>query len=279
MRRLLLLACLLGCGSTRLAAQEFSVIWELENQFLMPESAVFDAGTESIFVSNVNEYARDGNGFISRVAVDDASVTLRWLDGLDSPTGLAVFEGQLYFADFDSLVVADIASARVVARYVAPDSNPVLNDVAISPEGEVYVSGSGSSSIYRLDGGELRLWLHDEELLALANGLYVQGDFLLHGGRQWSVFDRSTALRVSGAITPQPALEDIDGITATLCGAYLVSLLQDDRLWRVSGQGEARPLLDGPLGGIDLYSQGDLLVVPQVGGGLTLLRQEGSCPP
>ena len=248
MRSATLLLQMILFASTAATAQDLTLIWKIENVFSMPESATFDTNAQYIFVSNVNEYAKDGNGFISRVSVDDASVVLHWLDGLDSPTGLAVFDGLLYFADFDSLVVADIATAQILNRYAAPDINPSLNDVAISPEGNVFVTGSASSSIYHLDEDQLKVWRHDEELLSLANGLAIEGDLLIHGGQSWNVFNRHTA--------------------------YLLSLLADDRLWHVSGTGNSRPLIGGPLNGIDLHSQAALVVVPQVGGDLTLLRQD-----
>ncbi len=274
MRNSILFPLLLSIVTASAIAQDMTVVWKLENVFSMPESAAFDSGAQFIFVSNVNEYAKDGNGFISRVSVDGSDVELRWLDGLDSPTGMAVYDGLLYFADFDSLVVADIATAQVINRYVAPDANPSLNDVAITPEGSVYVSGSASSSIYLLNQEQLQTWRQDDELLALANGLYVDGDHLLHGGKYWNVFDRHSGELVSDALRPVPDLEDIDGITRNICGSYLLSLIQDDRLWHVSKKGRASPLVDGPVNGIDLHSQGDLLVVPQVGGHLTLLRQD-----
>ncbi len=274
MRSATLLLQMILFASTAATAQDLTLIWKIENVFSMPESATFDTNAQYIFVSNVNEYAKDGNGFISRVSVDDASVVLHWLDGLDSPTGLAVFDGLLYFADFDSLVVADIATAQILNRYAAPDINPSLNDVAISPEGNVFVTGSASSSIYHLDEDQLKVWRHDEELLSLANGLAIEGDLLIHGGQSWNVFNRHTAELASDAIQLAPNLEGIDGITRTLCGSYLLSLLADDRLWHVSGTGNSRPLIGGPLNGIDLHSQAALVVVPQVGGDLTLLRQD-----
>ncbi|GJM13956.1 MAG: hypothetical protein DHS20C12_23590 [Pseudohongiella sp.] len=240
----------------------------------MPESATLDANSGYIFVSNVNEYAKDGNGFISRVSMDGTSVELRWLDGLDSPTGLAVFNGLLYFADFDNLIVADLATAEILGRYQAPDANPALNDVAISPEGKVFVSGSGSNSIYHLNDNELKTWKHDELLLAQANGLTIVGDYLVHGGKLWTVFNRHTAQLAVGASKPAPELERIDGITKDICGNYLITLIEDERLWRIAKDGSASPIEDGPINGIDIHSHADLLIVPQVGGHLSLYRQE-----
>lgn len=266
--QLLLLLC------NPLSAQDLSLIWKLENIFSMPESAVLDTNSEYIFVSNVNEYAKDGNGFISRVTLDGASVDLRWLDGLDSPTGLAIFDDRLYFADFDSLVVADLTTAMILNRYTAPDSNPVLNDVVISPEGIVFVSGSASNTIYRLDNNGLVTWKTDELLLAQANGLAIVDDYLLHGGKVWTVFNRHTAQIINDAIELSPQLNGIDGITQDSCGDYLLTLIEDERLWRIANDGSATPVSDGPISGIDIHAQAGLLIVPQVGGHLSLLQQQ-----
>ena len=110
----------------------------------MPESAVIDERNEFVYISNVNVYAKDGNGFISRVRTDGTDLNLQWLTGLDSPTGLAIHDGALFFADYDQLIEVDIASAQIINRYPSPDDNPALNDVAIASDGTVYVSGSGS---------------------------------------------------------------------------------------------------------------------------------------
>lgn len=51
-------------------AYELHELWAIEHIFSMPESAVIDAERNAIYVSNVNVYAKDGNGFISRVNLD-----------------------------------------------------------------------------------------------------------------------------------------------------------------------------------------------------------------
>jgi len=238
----------------------------------MPESATLDSSAQYIYVSNVNEYAKDGNGFISRVSIDSTQVDLHWLTGLDSPTGVAVFDERLYFADFDSLKVADTNTGMIVASYLAPDSDPALNDVAISATGQVFVSGSASNSIYVLDGEKLRVWLRDDTLLQLANGLYVLEDALVHGGRYWNVFDLNSAELLQDRTAPTPELNSIDGISRDNCGDYLVTLIDDARLWRVR-DGSASPLSEAALNGIDLHAQAGYIALPQVGGHLTLYRQ------
>ena len=156
--------------------------WTLQNVFTMPESAAFDPRGQQIFVSNVNGYAKDGNGFISRVSADGEQVELKWLSGLNSPTGLTVHGGLLYAVDFDELLIIDISEREVITRAAAPHDKPALNDVAVSLTGQVFVSGSASSSIYELRNNNLQVWKQDKNLLKHANGLLVYGNRLVYGG-------------------------------------------------------------------------------------------------
>ena len=108
---------------------ELVELWSIEGQFADPESAVFDPISGSVFVSNVNGYAKDGNGFISRVDQTGENLQLQWMSGLNSPTGLTIAEGFLYAVDYDQLLKIDIATTSIVARFRASDPKPILNDV------------------------------------------------------------------------------------------------------------------------------------------------------
>lgn len=251
---------------------ELDEIWTLDG-FKDPESAVIDLKREVIYVSNVNVFGKDGNGAISRVTFDGSLVDHNWITGVHSPTGSAIFEGNLYFADFDALVIADLESGDILDRIDAPDiaDKPVLNDVAISDDGDVYVSGSRSRAIYHLVDGELQVWLRDEFLLENANGLLVDDGVLVHGGKRWTVFDRKSRAVVEEALRPEDKLVDFDGIMFDQAGGYLVTTIDDPRLWRISSEGSF-PVSEQPLKGIDLDLKGHYLALPRVGGKLTLYR-------
>ncbi|GJM14616.1 MAG: hypothetical protein DHS20C12_30190 [Pseudohongiella sp.] len=257
-----------GCQNGGLLALEEKFI--LEQRFTMPESAVIDEQGQWIYVSNVNGYAEDDNGFVSRVSIDGTRVDERWLEGLHSPTGLSISGDTLFLADFNALVEISLPDRRIVARYPAPHANPGLNDVAISAEGEVFVSASGSRSIYRLDDDGLQTWLQDDYLLEGANGLFFWREQLIHAGLRWSVFDVATRTRLEGVLEPRPGLADVDGISADGCGGLFVTLINDARLWQVNPQGIARPLIE--VDGIDLHYRAGLLAVPFVPNGLSLIQ-------
>ena len=271
-----LLGCLLGLSlpTGTLFALELELKWSLENVFEMPESAVYDFRRNAIYVSNVNVYAKDSNGYISRVSVDGDRVEQKWLTGFNSPTGVAIFENFLYFADYDALIMVDLDTEIVAGRFIAPDKNPSLNDVAVSADGVVYVSGSRSRKIYRLIDGELKTLVTGKELLKNANGLLVEGDWLVHGGLTWHYFDRHSGKQVDSRVQPDSELKNFDGITADGQGGFFVTLIDDARVWHIKANGESVPLSSEKLNGIDLHYQAEIseLVIPQVGGGLSVFR-------
>lgn len=272
MHTLLFLGLLASTGK----AYELQELVFLDAEFSMPESAVMGLEGQWIYVSNVNHYAKDNNGFISRVSLDGSTLNLRWATGLHSPTGLSIFKDSLFVADYDALVEVALSDGQILNRYPAPDATPTLNDTVVAPDGTVYVTGSSSSSIYMLDEGELRLWHHDEMLLENANGLFATENHLIQGGRRWIVFDRHTREVVSDAITPVPTLREIDGISEDGCNGYLVTLIDDSRLWRVYADGHAVPLSDTSLDGIDLSWRNGLLVMPRVPDSLSVYRVDSA---
>lgn len=245
--------------------------WTLEGVFTQPESAAYDPVTDSVFISNVNGYARDGNGFVSRVKSDASQLDLKWLDGLNSPTGLTVHGDFLYAVDFDRLLKINIDSGEIIAEFKTPDEMPALNDVAVSPSGEVFVTGSASSTIYQLQKNKLVVWLKDSDSLKYANGLYIEEKFLIFGGKKLLTIDLSTKEISEFSSQGDLALiKDVDGITKSACGDYWLTLIDDSRTWAVSSH-SVKPLSEDALQGIDISIFKNRLFVPRVGGSLSVL--------
>ena len=251
--------------------------WSIHKTFLMPESAAYDPATKTVFVSNVNHYAKDGNGFVSQVSADGELLALKWLDGLSSPTGLTVRDGLLYVVDFDQLHIVSIEHRKIISSANAPHDSPSLNDVAVSSDGRVFVSGSASGSIYQLVDGRLVVWLQDKELLKHANGLFFDNEKLVFGGVKWLEFDLNTKKLIANFKEPMPTLNEIDGITSDGCDGYFITLIDDDRLWRVNPAGEAQAVSELAIKGIDIERFENRLFVPIVGGGLSVYMIEGGC--
>ena len=120
--------------------------------FLTPESVLDDSAQDVYFVSNINgsPLTKDNNGFISRVRPDGAIEVLKFIEGgrggvtLNAPKGLAVLGDTLWVADID-VVRAFNARTGVPVDSVKLDSLGAvfLNDIAIAPNGAIYVTDTG----------------------------------------------------------------------------------------------------------------------------------------
>lgn len=253
-------------------------LWSLTNTFKLPESAAYDPKRDMIYISNIFRYAKDNSGFISRVNAQGNHLELQWIDGLHSPTGLAVYQDLLYAVDMDSLVIIDLATQKIQKRIPAPKSKklPLLNDVAISQQGEVYVSGSASRKLYQLIGEKLVVIADDPIQLEKANGLLVDKQHLIHGGQYWNRFSRQNGKIINNTPAPKPssALADFDGITHDGNGGYFVTVIDDPRIWHIRKDGKTLPLSEEKIDGIDIHFdiESNRLFVPRVGGSLTVYK-------
>jgi DNA-binding beta-propeller fold protein YncE len=86
---------------------------------------------------------------------------------------------KLYVSDITDLVEIEIANGRIIKHYNAPGS-AFLNDVVSDNHGNIYVSDTGTNTIYKLDTNlknntSLQVWLQSPELNS-PNGLYVDNN-------------------------------------------------------------------------------------------------------
>ncbi|PKA97821.1 sugar phosphate isomerase/epimerase [Flavobacteriaceae bacterium MAR_2009_75] len=147
-----------------------------------PENAYWDAGSKSWFISNLGgekvTLENDGYGWITRLDENENVLKNRWVEGLDAPTGMSSHDGHLYVADRGVLVKIRIKDGKIVKKIPLPGSR-FANDVATTPEGNIYVSDTYENSIYRIDNkGIVEIFLQNEEL-ECPNGLWVDGDDLI----------------------------------------------------------------------------------------------------
>lgn len=165
-------------------SQTLTKQWTATDGLKTPESVLYDAGSNSIFVSNINGQAseKDGNGFISILGIDGKMKTLNWVTGLNAPKGLAIYNGNLYVADIDELVVINIKEARITDK-IKLENAKFLNDVTASENGTVYVTDMRDNKIYVLENGKLTLWLEDQ-LISNPNGLWAENGKLYIGTGQ-----------------------------------------------------------------------------------------------
>ena len=152
-------------------SDKLTKIWETSNDFKTPESVCFNPGSQVLYVANINGKSseKDGNGFISRLALDGKILELKWITGLNGPKGMGIYDGLVYVADIDRVAVIDINTKSINKFYDFPEAL-FLNDIAIDQNGAVYVSDSDSKQIYRILNDRAEVWL-DDELMSGPNGL------------------------------------------------------------------------------------------------------------
>lgn len=256
-----------------LAAETFltpSVVWTTTGGFESPESATISSRYKAIFVSNVNGYEKNGQGFISQLSLEGAIEQLVWLDGINAPTGLKADGDTLWAVDFDRLLEIDIPSAHIRAAYPAPDANPLLNDVAIGPEGAVFVTGSNSNSVYQLVEGNLVVWLRDDEALQYANGVMVTEDTLLVAANHLIQIGRQDKdLRPFG---PKTLLYDLESVMPDGRNGHLVSVIGDRPLYQLTASGMVGPIYKPPAYLADFDVLDGLLVGPTGPDSVTAIR-------
>ncbi|HEX9149454.1 MAG TPA: ATP/GTP-binding protein [Thermoanaerobaculia bacterium] len=248
--------------------------------FQAPESVFWDEVSRTWFVSNVvgKENEKDGKGWISRLDANGKVVQRKWVEGLDSPHGVRVHAGTLYAADVDRIVVIDVAKARIRERISAPGAK-FLNDVAVGPSGDVYVSDTLGDAIYRCTTScEV---LVKSDALEGPNGLLVDGDRLIVAtwgpitdpitfatktpGRLISVDLKTKQIAPLGEGKP---IGNLDGIEKD--GAdYLVTDFMAGKIFRVSKSVAATVLKSGFAESADLgWDPGRrIIAVPEMGGG------------
>src|SRR5919199_3412421 len=162
-------------------------LWETPSSLKNPESVAYAPKQNVLFVSNVNGKPdqKDQNGFISKVSPSNGSIIeLNWVTGLNAPKGIAISNdgSKLYVSDITDLVEIDIASGNIIKRFNAPGS-AFLNDVVSDNQGNIYVSDTGTNTIYKLDTNtkdnngtsSLQVWLQNPQLNG-PNGLHVDNN-------------------------------------------------------------------------------------------------------
>jgi DNA-binding beta-propeller fold protein YncE len=256
-------------------------LWETPANLKNPESVAYAAKQNVLFVSNVNGKPdqKDQNGFISKISPSNGSIIeLNWITGLDAPKGMAISNdnSKLYVSDITDLVEIDIASGKIIKRFNAPGS-AFLNDVISDNQGNIYVSDTGTNTIYKLDtnlgnstsSSDLQAWLQNPQLNG-PNGLHIDNNKnklivvslgpLSKPGGGMEVIDMKnktiSSLAKAGTTSPFGGL---DGIVSDATGThYYVTDNPAGKVYTVNADGTGYVTL------IDLHTQGaaDLGSIP-----------------
>ena len=154
-----------------LSAQSFDMVWETEKVFKTPESALYDAERNQIYVSNINgkPTVKDGNGFISILDTTGRVRKLKWVGGMNAPKGMARIDSLLYVTDIDRIVIIDITHDKII-KIVDVEGATFLNDIEPISKDKLIVSDTRMNHLLEFDGNKAVVWLEHDSLIS-PNGL------------------------------------------------------------------------------------------------------------
>jgi hypothetical protein len=208
--------------------------WMKNKGLLNVESIEYDKKQQVFYASNGLNYKPGIDGYISKISMDGSPLALEWVAGLNRPTGMAIFDSILYVADVNVLVLININNGKIIERVSEPIANSGLNDVAITKNGEVFVSASFVHAILKLNSGKLEIWLRDEEKLKWANGLVAEEDRIIVGGLDLSSISLDSKHLTK--IELNTSVQDFDGMVSDGFGGYFLTTVESSSLFYFDGK-------------------------------------------
>ena len=200
--------------------QSLKKVWSSEQKLATPESVLYNKKENVLYVSNINGIPtdKDGNGFISKMSTEGIILNLKWINGLNAPKGMGIYNGKLYVSDIDQLIEIDIQQGKISKKYEGKKAL-FLNDIAIDKNGSVYVSDMKSNVIYLLKDGIFDIWLEIGNLFQ-PNGLLIDNNNLLVGCMNYVVAVDLQTKHVRTFITETGS---IDGLVKNGKEQYIIS--------------------------------------------------------
>ncbi len=258
--KLLAAACAavtVACAGAEEANVPFSVA---EVGFETPESVLHDQMADVYLVANINgdPFGKDGNGFISRVAPNGSVEALKWIDGgasgvtLNAPKGMGISGDTLFVADIDAVrMFHRTTGAPLGAREI--EGATFLNDIAVGPDGTVYVTDSGlkegfepsgTDALYRFGPNGEAIALAESRDLGRPNGIHAGARNIVlvtfGSGEAFSIDPRSGL----GNALPSPPMGQLDGVWRLADGSVLMSSWEGQCVYRMAKNGEYSVVVD-----------------------------------
>jgi hypothetical protein len=223
--------------------------------FSTPECVLHDVAADVYLVSNINgaPIDQDDNGFVSRLSPDGAVLALKWIDGaaesvtLNAPKGMTIRHDTLFVADIDVVRLFDRTSGAALGEW-ALEGAAFLNDLAVGPDGTLYVTDSGlemgegglapngKDGVYRREGDRWAAIVTGAGL-GNPNGIIADG-----AGVTVVTFGSGEVFAlnpVSGERTPlgKPEQGQLDGVVRLTDGSLLIGSWGAQAVYRMAPGG------------------------------------------
>jgi hypothetical protein len=229
--------------------------------FQTPESVLHDIASDTYLVSNINgsPLDKDDNGFVSKLSPEGQVITLKWIDGaaadveLNAPKGLGVSNGKLYVADIDVIRTFDLETGKP-GQQIKVTGATFLNDVAVGPDGSVFVSDTGlkagkdgellpnkKDAIYKVSPQGKLSTLVKGEKLGLPNGLAADATGLWVVTWSGSLYHVTTDGKAEAPVKAPGA--QLDGIVQTADGRVVFSSWERSAVFVGTPDASFSPLL------------------------------------
>jgi sugar lactone lactonase YvrE len=221
-----------------------------------PEAARYDPDLDVWFVANINgdPFAKDNNGFISRLTPDGKVDSLKFIAGgakgvtLNGPKGMAIVGDTLWVADIDVVRGFNKRTGAPVASVNFPGKPKFLNDIAVGADG-LYITDSGFGKdaggkmghpgpdrIYRLGPGHKATVALESDSLAGPNGITwvaSRSRFVIVPFAGTSIEEWSPGEKAPKSIGSGPGQQD--GVESLADGRLLVTSWTDSTLFVLDG--------------------------------------------
>lgn len=259
---------------------EESSIWQLSDPSIInPESVYYDAEENVIFVSNVvgDELTKDQQGWISQISPEGKLINAKWAEGLNAPHGMRAHDGKLWVADIDELVAIDLQTGTIDSKIAIPGA-AFLNDVAVAPDGRVFVSDTLENKIFVVQDGQVGVFAEHLDLES-PNGLLIQNDQLIVAAwgtiqdpatfateQPGHLYAISLTAPEKNLIVRKP-LGNLDGVESTPSGNLLVSDFNAGKVFSIDPvTGDSHNILSGLKASADIgyIPEQNLVLVPDM---------------
>lgn len=286
MLNLLLVLLLTACTSLKNKNQKSpvndrpNIILEVTEGIQHPESVVYSAKHDLIFVSNVasgNPLEKRPVAYLSKLSKEGKVLNSQWIKGLHAPKGLTLVGDDLYFTDIHRIVRVNIPQGKIT-RIFSVKGARFLNDTAADANGNIYASDMFSDTIYKISKNKLSVWVKDTRV-AGTNGLYTDGKAHVIAVRWGNDIDPKTRDTKAPGDVVVISLADptkmhvtqelqgyLDGISADTKGNLWISNWRSGDVYTMSMQGQVKRKFNFGSGTADLSvaKELNLLLVPQM---------------